>query len=378
MPNQNIRQLLNQMSNKFGIDIPENLQTYDALLGIFKKQLNHLPKYIKKEISWKVDGLDFKEEDHLEYSMVKKLRNIISQGYKHHKLIQKFSNLFVNLPEEVPDYDTIYKAIKNSPFKKLPKEIRNQFLEELAGLDIKENDPLNYQTTKAFFNILENYALKHAEKMFEGKLDFVFQQSTIIGDFRTKNVKNGICSPITIKWIEAKLKDTDFKIDWKNPEHRDWFQWAVEDHASNPLLYLKSEKIHPKEPVLTKVDLTTKDWLKGGAALMGVDNTGKTQNDKDGLGHSCGVLVDFSKGRFEFFDPNTGQFSFQSKENLKQFIEFYIVQTYYENKNDCSNNLDLSYFYDTNKPTLSPYIFQKLVELGDKKANDSSASPSNT
>lgn len=246
-------------------------------------------------------------------------------GEKHQAAINRFSSFRVELPENILSHKDMALAMKES----LPKDIYNNIKKELSDLTIPDVG-LDYKTTKKILGKLGESIHKGLGDKYN---DFVFNQSDITEKFHTKNMEKGLCTPLSMLWIESKIKGGEFNVDITKTDTVEFLQWMSEDPGNNLLDYLESNGMSI---------LPNQHEYKGGVYLLGLDNIGVSEGEKTGIGHSCAININSKEGRFEFFDPNGGQFSFKSLEKLEDFVEFHCTTQYYIDSNDFKGNCQLN------------------------------------
>jgi len=246
-------------------------------------------------------------------------------GKKHQAAINRFSSFGIELPGNILSHTDMALAMKKS----LPKNIYDNIKKELSELTIPDVG-LDYKTTKKILGKMGELIHKGLGDKYN---DFVFNQSDFTGKLHTKNMEKGLCTPLSTLWIESKIKGGEFNVDITSADTVEFLQWMSEDLGNNFIDYLENNGMSI---------LPTQHEYKDGVYLLGLDNTGVSEGEKAGIGHGCAMNINSKEGRFEFFDPNRGQFSFKSLEKLKDFVGLHCTTLYYIDSDDFKGNHKLN------------------------------------
>lgn len=165
---------------------------------------------------------------------------------------------------------------------------------------------------------------KAISEVNDGRLEVEFEQKSILGNNTFR--KNGLCLQLSLKWLTEKENDItpDFFDDVNTSDGKEEIMWlAMHAESASPVKipdryidYVRSKGVFGG--YIGKV----KKGLEDGRYIFFIESSDKSS------GHVVSAFIDNKNSHFSFFDPETGQYGFESCHDFDNFLRGYLSSAY--------------------------------------------------
>lgn len=227
-----------------------------------------------------------------------------TSGLSKEKMLKSFQLLGVNITSWPDSYHELFSSIKSSLSESVSNVLKQKFK------DIEGEGKLQPKRTQNILHTLSKSpeCLTQIARHFDGKFEIQWSQGKQLLQ-QVQLGKAGLCAPLAMKWCADKNQGVPFFEDMKSREGLEEVM-NLKLAGNNALDYLNSRG-------LTSVAITDAElnFQLGEFHLIGLDPVSK------GFGHQLAAQSNENNQQHRFFDPNFGEFSFSSSENMKSFIQ---------------------------------------------------------
>lgn len=218
-----------------------------------------------------------------------------------YKVLKSFNLLGVNITSWPNSYHELFSSIESSLSESVSNALKKKFT------DIEGEGKLLPKRTQKILHSLSRSpeCLTQIAQHFDGKFEIQWSQKEQILQ-QVQLGKKGLCAPLALKWCADKNQNVAFFEDMKSRE-------GLEEVMNA----LKKSPEYIKARGLTTLAMTGAElnFRLGELHLIGLDPV------STGYGHQLAAQSNENKQQHRFFDPNIGEFSFSSAENMKSFIQ---------------------------------------------------------
>lgn len=220
------------------------------------------------------------------------------------KMLKSFQLMGVNINAWPDSCGKLFFSIKSS----LSEDVSNALKKRFKNIE-GEGKLLPKRTQKILHSLSRSPECRtQIACNFDGKHEIQWSQGKQILQ-QIQLGKKGLCAPLAMKWCADKNQDVPFFEDMKSQE-------GLEE-VMNLSLAGKNvpDYFNARGLTILAISDAEMNFELGEFHLIGLDPI------SNGTGHQLAAQSNEHKRQHRFFDPNFGEFSFSSAENMKSFIQ---------------------------------------------------------